>query len=331
MRRTAIGLMCAALAACGGSAKTDTGSPTTSSPTGGASGQGGAPSGSALGGGGNGALGGSGGSALGGSGGTSGSGAVAQGGSGSSVGGSPASGGASNITLHTCPAAPDPSCPTKVFTGDYISGHPEQLQGVTEITGRMDLYSPDDLAPLSCLETVGDDLTMDIVGLEMDVSLWPLRNLKKVGGSVRIDGTFIHLWVDCGFSQIQSLGEKYTTGGAVDAGGVYGHLDLSRIQKVTHIRVSSSNLTQVTLPSSASLTMGQLWFDTNPLLTTVDGFSNVTLTQSNIMIAGSQSVRIVKNPGFSTCRADALKALFVAAGFDAASMEISGNLADCNN
>lgn len=66
------------------------------------------------------------------------------------------------------------------------------------------------------------------------------------------------------------------------------------------------------------------------LLTTVDGFATVTLTQSSIVVGGAQSVRIANNPAFPTCRANALKALCVSAGFSAAAMLISGNLADCN-
>ena len=218
-----------------------------------------------------------------------------------------------------------------MFTGDYFSGNntPDQLQGVTEVTGQMHLNSADDLAPLSCLETVDDALTIDVFGSDAPVSLWPLRNLKKTGGGVALSSAFVDLWIDCGFAQLQSLGTKYLTGGAVDANDVYGHLDLSKIQTVNHIRVSNSKLNRVTLPSGVTLTMGQLWFDTNPLLTTVDGFSNVTLSQIAITGGSAQSVRIVSNPGFSTCRANALKALFVAAGFSAAAMEISGNSGDC--
>jgi hypothetical protein len=320
MRKRVLGLLCVVVAACGGGAKTETGSQIAAPSSGGAAGQAGMGLSLAVGGGGASAGGG-----VNAGGGASGTGIVG-------LGGSSASGGASSIVLHSCPAAPDPSCPTKVFTGDYFSGSntPDQLQGVTEVTGQMNLDTPEDLAPLSCLETVDDDLSIDLFTSDVPVSLWPLRNLKKTGGGVDISSGFAELWVDCGFSQLQSLGEKYATGGAVDASDVHGLLDLSKVQKVTHIRIKSSQLTQVTLPSGVALAMGQLWFDTNPLLTTVDGFANVTLTQTGITGGGIQSVRIVDNPGFSTCRANALKALFVAAGFSADAMLISGNQPDCN-
>ena len=317
MRNWALASVCILVAACGGGAKSGTGSQIAAPSSSGSAGQGGTGFSLALGGGGT----------------TVGGGASSVGGTGIiGLGGATASGGASNITLHTCPAAPDPSCPTKVFSGDYFSGAntPDQLQGVTEVTGQMNLSSPGDLAPLSCLQTVGDDLSIDLFTSDAPVSLWPLRNLKKTGGGVSITSGFAELWVDCGLSQLQSLGEKYLTGGAVDASDVHGHLDLSKVQKVTHIRIKGSQLTQVTLPSGVALAMGQLWFDTNPALTTVDGFANVTLTQSSIVVDGTQSVRILNNPGFSTCRATALKSLFVAAGFSADAMLIRGNLADCN-
>ncbi|HEY3237797.1 MAG TPA: hypothetical protein VGJ84_23960, partial [Polyangiaceae bacterium] len=121
----------------------------------------------------------------------------------------------------------------------------------------------------------------------------------------------------------------YLTGGAVEVStGLLGELDLSRIQKVTHIRISS-NLTKVILPSNVALQMGQLFFRSNQQLLSVDGFQGITLTPSNIQVSGAKSLSIMNNPNFSTCRANQLKAIFLAAGFPEATMEISGNLADC--
>jgi len=48
---------------------------------------------------------------------------------------------------------------------------------------------------------------------------------------------------------------------------------------------------------------------------------------SSIHVAGAYSVRIVDNPLLPTCRAEELKALFAAAGFDPSTMTISGNAA----
>ena len=266
----------------------------------------------------------------GGAGGTSNTGgSFANGGSGLNLAGSGPVG-PTDITLHQCPATPEPSCPAKVLTGDYNIGGAAALTGVTEITGALTIRETDELNALSCLQTVGDDVTIDLFGSGPSRSLWPLRNLKKIGGGIQINTGFSEVWVDCGLSQLEDLGAAYLTGGAVDASDVFGHLNLSAIKQVTHIRIKNTNLNQITLPSSVSLTMGQLWFDSNPLLTTVDGFKNIALKQSGIVISGAQSVRIVNNPKLSNCRANEFKAAFVSAGFSAASMVLQGNLPDCN-
>ena len=231
-----------------------------------------------------------------------------------------------SITLHQCPTTPEPSCPTKVLER-YTLTNPSDLEGVTEVKTALNIYQPEELAALSCLETVDDDLMIDVFSPSQALSFWPLRNLQKTGGGVEVSAGLTEAWVDCGFSRLTSLGSAYVTGGAIDVSDLSGKLDLSSVKTITHIRINRSNLTQVTLPSSAALTMGQLWFDTNPNLTTVDGFTAVMLKQSNIQVSGAQSLRIVNNPQLSTCRANQLQQLFLAAGFAAADMVISGNLA----
>jgi hypothetical protein len=254
------------------------------------------------------------------------------GGAPTSLGGSLSTGGGGgampSIALHQCPTTPEPSCPTKVLER-YNQTNPSDLEGVTEVKTALNIYQPEELAALSCLETVDDDLMIDVFSPSQAVSFWPLRNLQKTGGGVEVSAGLTEAWVDCGFSRLTSLGSVYITGGAIDLSDLSGKLDLSSVKAITHIRINRSNLTQVTLPSNAALTMGQLWFDTNPNLTTVDGFTAVMLTQSGIQVTGAQSVRIVNNPQLSTCRANQLQQLFLAAGFPAADMVISGNLPSC--
>jgi hypothetical protein len=247
-------------------------------------------------------------------------------------GGSTSLGGSPALQLHECPSQPDPSCPSKVLPS-YQSGTgtASTLQGVTEVTGGLEIGTVEELAQLDCLETVGDDLEIDFFGEDAPgpVTLWPLRNLRTTGGGVDIATSSNEVWADCGLRNLQSLGEQYLTGGAVDVSGLRGELDLSSVQKVTHIRIKGSHLTKVTLPSNVALTMGQLFFTSNDELTTVDGFQGVALTQSSIQVTGALSVNITDNPTFSNCRANELKAIFVAAGFSEANMDVSGNLADC--
>ncbi len=235
-------------------------------------------------------------------------------------GGSAGAGGAP-IMLHQCAAAPDPSCPQKVLTGN-VFGDGSTLAGVTEVTGNVTILQATDLSPLACLETVDGEVQ---IGLDIStpMSLWALRNLQTVGFSLTVAGDPLAV-MDCGLAHLKSLGQK-TLFGSVDVRNVGGELDLSNVQFVTNVRVESSLLTRVTLPSHVSLSMGQLWFDSNPQLQNVEGFTSVTLSHDQ----NGTGVRIVKNPQLSNCRAQALAALFVAAGFDGAGQTVSGNLADC--
>jgi hypothetical protein len=106
-------------------------------------------------------------------------------------------------------------------------------------------------------------------------------------------------------------------------------LDLSRVKEITHVRLHDTRLTRIVLPSNEALTLGQLRVDNNPELGEIAGFENITLTRFGITVSGAYSVRIVDNPLLSTCRAYQLRDLFLAAGFDASTMTISGNAPDC--
>lgn len=234
------------------------------------------------------------------------------------------------VQLHTCPATPDPPCPSKMVSGDVRvddAAGAAALQGVTSIEGRLSISTEEGLDALSCLESVGDDLEIDLFGSRGDASLWGLRNLKTIGGSIDVSDSFGRVYADCGFARLEKLGEKYITGGAVDCtSGFAGELDLSSLKVVRHIRLKNSELTRVKLPNGVSmLEMGQLAFDSNPVLSEVTGFSGVTIKMSNIVVSGTYSVRIVKNPKLSDCRAHELAALFSAAGYSEASFTISDN------
>lgn len=237
-----------------------------------------------------------------------------------------------SIQLHTCPASPDPACPTKVVSGDVRADDAAgvaALMGVTSIEGGLSIGTEEGLDALSCLESVGDDLEIDLFGSRGDASLWGLRNIKTIGGGIDVSDSFGKVYADCGFSKLESLGAAYATGGAVDCtSGLAGELDLSSLKVVRHIRLKNSELTRIKLPNAVSmLEMGQLAFDDNPLLSDVSGFSGVTIKMSGIVVSGAYSVRIVNNPKLSDCRARELAALFTAAGYSAASMTISGNAA----
>lgn len=236
--------------------------------------------------------------------------------------------GAPTITLHTCPGTPEPPCPEMVLPGDVdVRSEAElaALQGVTAVEGKLDISAPAGFDALSCLRTVGDNLDVDVFGAEGDVSLWGLRNLQSVGGSVDVSSSFDRIYADCGLSQLVSLGEKYVTGGAVDTyGGLAGELDLSHLKLVRHIRLRESSLTRLVLPSNQTMTMGQLLLEDQPYLSEVAGFSGVTI-QSASLVSGAYSVRIVDNPRLSTCRANELAQLFVAGGSPESTVTISGN------
>ena len=255
------------------------------------------------------------------------------GGAGAMGGAAPAAGGPSlpaapDIELHTCPAQPDPPCPPMMLAGDVrISSTtaPETLMGVTAIEGELSITTRVSLDALSCLETVGDNLEIDSFAADTDLSLWGLRNLRTVGGGVDIRAGLDRIWVDCGLRRLESLGEKYITGGAVDTSSdVAGELDLSSLTLVRHIRLRNGQLTRVVLPSNRTLNMGQLLLEDQPYLTEVAGFSGVTIQSASV--GGTYSVRIVDNPQFSECRANELAQLFIAGGTPPNTVTIMGNL-----
>jgi hypothetical protein len=249
---------------------------------------------------------------------------------GTANGGTSGSGGMPSIALHTCPAAVDAACPPKAMAGNVQvsdAASVAALQGVTSIDGELSIRTADGLDALSCLETVGDNLQVDLFGADGDVSLWGLRNLKSIGGGIDISDSFGDVYPDCAFSKVEKLGEQYATGGAVESdGGLAGELDVTLLKEVRHIRIRNSKLTRIKLPNNLSmLEMGQFALEGNGALAEVTGFSGVTIKQSSIQIAGAYSVRIVDNPLLPNCRALELAGLFKAAGYTDASMTIMGN------
>jgi hypothetical protein len=230
------------------------------------------------------------------------------------------------VMLHTCPATPDPPCPAKALAGDVtLSTEAElaALQGVTSIEGKLRIRYWQ-LDSLSCLESVGDDLEVDIgSGGDGDTSLYGLRNVKSIGGSLDISGTFERVYPDCGFARLESLGAKYVTGGAVDANDLGGELDLSSLKAFLHIRLKNNDFTRVLLPDAGTFKIGQLALENNPYLSEVVGFSNATLQVVN---NGSYSLRVVSNPQLSECRARQLAKLFTDGGAEPASITVMSNL-----
>jgi hypothetical protein len=216
-----------------------------------------------------------------------------------------------------------------VLPGDVIISSDEDLaglQGVTAVEGGLRLsgigVSPDSL---SCLETVGDGLEMRVFAADTDVSLWGLRNLRSVAGSIDLSAGLDRLYIDCAFRRLESIGERYATGGAIDTSGdVSGELDVSNLTLARHIRLRGGQLTRVVLPSNRTLNMGQLQIEDHPYLTEVAGFAGVTI-QSASLVSGAYSVRIVDNPQLSTCRANELAQLFIAGGSPQETVTIEGN------
>lgn len=257
------------------------------------------------------------------------------GGTGAGGGGSPATGGtasagaapAPTIQLHTCPAEPDPACPASALPGDVTvsdAAAMAALAGVTSIEGTLRIREGQGMDALSCLQEVGDNLELDLFAEDGDVSLWGLRNLRTVGGSIDLSPGLERVYPDCGLSRVESLGARYLTGGAVDSNGdLAGELDLSSLREVRHVRIRSSLLSRVVLPSNVTLSMGQLLFEDNPYLAEVAGFSAVTIQSRSV--GGTYSVRIVDNPSLSECRASELAQLFIAGGSPAASVTVMGN------
>lgn len=239
------------------------------------------------------------------------------------------SGGAPAVQLHACPATADPPCPTKSLDGSVVADNEAEwaaLAGVTHIGGDLRLMSPLALDSLSCLETIDGSLELDVFAEEAAPSLWGLRNLKTVGETIDIRSDD-SLYVDCGFSRLASLGADYFTGGAIDVHGpLAGELSLSQLKVNKHIRIKGSALTKVTLPSNTMLTLGQLAFDSNPLLSQVLGFSGITLKSDGIVVSGTYTVRIVDNPLLSDCRARELAKIYQDAGASPDSLTIMGNL-----
>jgi hypothetical protein len=159
------------------------------------------------------------------------------------------------------------------------------------------------------------------------MSLYGLRNLKFVGGNVDIysSSRSLELRTDCALGRLESVGTTNLLGGYVAASATLsGGLDLSRLRTVTHVRISTTRLTRITLPSNVNLTMGQLFFEGNTLLSEVLGFENVNLMRRDVA-SGAYNLRITNNGLLPTCRAEQFHDMFIAAGFDPNLMTVSGN------
>lgn len=256
-------------------------------------------------------------------------GAGSAGSAGTSTTGAVSGAGGPGVALHTCPATPDPPCPAKMLSGTVIADNAMEwaaLEGVTHVEGDLRLMSPLGLDSLACLATVTGSIQLDFFAENSEATLWGLRNLQTVGETIDIqpDGD---LHVDCGLGRLNSLGADYFTGGAIDVQGpLVGHLDLSSLKVNKHIRIKSSQLSKVTLPSDTTLIQGQLAFESNPALSEVLGFTGITFTPDNVTVEGTYSVLIRNNPLLSECRARELAQFYLDAGDAPETVIVMGNL-----
>ncbi len=260
------------------------------------------------------------------------------GGTGGGSGGSSASSGGAGaqVVLHECPATPAPSCPEKVWTGSFDPAEHSlsELSGVTKLDGDLaisdevvdlvQLIDLSELDTLECLEEITGDVTIgEYHTRETLGTLWGLRNLRIVGGSVDI---IARVPIDCGLARLESLGNEPYQGGALDLESVQGELDLSKLVEGMFVRIQETQLTRVTLPSNRALAVGQYWFSENPELAAIDGFADVTLTRAGSSSGGNVAdVQLDENPLLSQCRVDELAALFLAAGFSESEIVADGN------
>ena len=240
-------------------------------------------------------------------------------------------GGAPSTPPRSCPAPRQ--CPAKVFDGDFRESTSQKLsmlEGVTEITGSLDIRTLADAEALSCLTRV-NQIRVDAFG-SSGQTLDGLRSVAFVGGSIDISGSSSSpsFNLDCAFQSLESLGSTFATGGAIDlTGGGEGTLDLSRVKQITHIRIADSDIWRLVLPSDATLRMGQLRLEGNMKLNELDGFERVNLEPVGVS-SNTYTVRIVLNPLLSTCRARKVADIFLAAGVNPSAVTISNNAQDCS-
>jgi hypothetical protein len=251
------------------------------------------------------------------------------GGAGGSAGAGQTEGGAPQVPLHTCPVTPEPACPTKVHTGAVTvikDSDITALEGVTSIEGDFVVLEGKGFDALHCLETVTGNV--EISGaIFSDDNLWGLRNLKTVGRDLRITGGQGRFYIDCAFRELENLGSDHNTDGSFDGeSGLTGELDVSKLTRLRHFRIGSSDLTHISLPHSGIFEMTQLFVEDEPHLTDIDGFDAVTLTMiPGLDVTGFDSARFVNDPQLSECKAQAIAKLFLDAGFEAKSVVVMGN------
>jgi hypothetical protein len=118
--------------------------------------------------------------------------------------------------------------------------------------------------------------------------------------------------VSCALSSLKTVSGSYTTGPALlVTGGFTGEVNLAKLTTCQSIRLIDSQVTRLVLPGNLSLKFKELAVDSNALLSDVSGFENVQLsTVDNTEFFFSATM----NPKLSTCRLQAIKKLFEAAG-----------------
>lgn len=226
------------------------------------------------------------------------------------------------ITFHTC-GMPEPSCVPKLLTGDVAIDGVEDLaalQGLTAIEGNLSIdFKMVDT--LGCLESVSGDVSVNVTAGVGDTSLWGLRHLKSIGGDLKLSNAVERTYLDCGLSVLERVGSQGA--GSIEAKELGGELDLSRLQAVFKLGISSTELVQIKLPASGALVLAQLEISNNPYLSQIGGFDDVMLQLAQ---ASSSEVRIVNNPRLSECVVDKIGAEFVNSGAPASVLTKFGNL-----
>jgi hypothetical protein len=238
---------------------------------------------------------------------SSGNGGSASGAGGVSNGGNVATGGS---TASSCPPRP-PRCPAKALEGDVLvtdTMPADQVVGVTDIEGALDVADSLGLAAFDCLETVSGQLllrdgTNDTASFG---NAFPnLVSAKDVDAKANFDSQP----VDCLFRGLERVQHLSITG------SVEGTLDLRALTEFDGIFVQGTDLLRVVLPSNGTFKANQIGFRQNYSLHEVAGFQNVTLTGAPGLTSPYYSLQFQSNPSVSGCRILALAEIFRAAGY----------------
>lgn len=249
---------------------------------------------------------------------------------GDSGSGNPGAGGTTQEPATYPPVTCDPvpaACPTNVFDGDVTIDNLSpgtDFEGVTEITGSLDIDASAGLEGLDCLVTVRGDLS---VSLQSGGSFEnALPRLAFVGESVdlRVGNFADPVLFDCALPSLASIGTLLLFSGNLDADGpLAGELNLSKLETFSSIRIDGTELERIVLPDDLSMSVSQLQVNNNRSLVELLGFDNMNLLGDPDPI--SYSLWIVNNRLLSSCRANEFGELFEEAGYATDSIHVRDN------